>query len=110
MLHVVPLIIQALNEFHGFLRIDVARADEKSETGARSGRVLLGVLLPYASADDVVAFLEEHGSADEDARADAVGVELDLRERAKSEGTRQRRIAAGKARVKKALESGDDDV
>ena len=112
-LHVVPQIIRAQVEFHtlGSLRLDVARADEtssdlllardadasSSRRGARKGRVLLGVLLEASSAEDVIAHIEEHACAEEEARAEALAEEFHAHDAAKAVRKKAKRAAAREA-------------
>lgn len=100
-LHVVPQLVQAQVKcmVKNPLRVEVARADEKDETGKRSGATILGVLLDYENADVIVQHIEDNANKDDDARASDLVEEINARDRDKEERQAHAKSVAGKERV-----------
>ena len=100
-LHVVPQLVQAQVKcmVKNPLRVEVARADEKDETGKRSGATILGVLLDYENADVIVQHIEDNANKDDEARAGDLVEEINARDRDKEERQAHAKSVAGKERV-----------
>ena len=84
------------------IRLEVARADERDETGKRSGATILGVLLDYDHADDIVQAIEEEATEaadDADKRAERLQEEIQRRQEDKEDRIKRARSAAAKARA-----------
>ena len=102
-LHVVPQLVQAQCRcmVKNPVRVEVARADEKDEEGKRSGDTLLGVLLDYEYAEEIVRHIEEKANQDDEERANALIDEINARDRDKEQRQAHAKSVAGKERAKK---------
>ena len=103
-LHVVPSLIKAQVQcmVRNSIRLEVARADERDETGKRSGATILGVLLDYDHADDIVQAIEEEATEaadDDDKRAERLQEEILRRQEDKEDRIKRARSAAAKERA-----------
>ncbi len=102
-LHVVPQLVQAQCRcmVKNPVRVEVARADEKDEEGKRSGDTLLGVLLDYEYAEEIVRHIEDKANQDDEERANALIDEINARDRDKEQRQAHAKSVAGKERAKK---------
>ena len=103
-LHVVPSLIKAQVQcmVRNSVRLEVARADERDETGKRSGAAILGVLLDYDHAKDIVQAIEEEATEaadDDDKRAERLQEEILRRQEDKEDRIKRARSAAAKERA-----------
>ena len=103
-LHVVPSLIKAQVQcmVRNSVRLEVARADERDETGKRSGATILGVLLDYDHAKDIVQAIEEEATEaadDDDKRAERLQEEIQRRQEDKEDRIKRARSAAAKERA-----------
>ena len=103
-LHVVPSLIKAQVQcmVRNSVRLEVARADERDETGKRSGATILGVLLDYDHAKDIVQAIEEEATEaadDDDKRAERLQEEILRRQEDKEDRIKRARSAAAKERA-----------
>ena len=103
-LHVVPSLIKAQVQcmVRNSIRLEVARADERDETGKRSGATILGVLLDYDHADDIVQAIEEEATEaadDDDKRAERLQEEILRRQEDREDRIKRARSAAAKERA-----------